>query len=99
MNHRTFSALWLLSLVGCGGAKPANEPSALSVASVTSPAAPAAPAAPVASSANPAPASEEDKVQRARVKADADHQKELARWTPELHAQAKRLAETSYPST
>jgi predicted methyltransferase len=27
-----------------------------------------------------------------------DHQAELARWTPELHASAKRLADSSYPS-
>ncbi len=99
MNHRNFGALLLLSFVGCGGAKPAAEPSAVSVASVTPSAAPPAPsAAPVASVATPAPPSEAEKAQKARAEIDADHQKELARWTPELRAQAKRLADTSYPT-
>src|SRR4051812_34100875 len=96
MNHRNFGALLLLSLVDCGGAKPAAEPSAISVASVTPSSTPPAPsAAPVASVATPAPPSDAEKAQKARAKVDAEHQKELARWTPELHAQAKRLAETS----
>ena len=98
MNHRNIGALLLLSLAGCG-AKPAAEPSAVSVASVTPSAAQLAPsAAPVASAANPAPPSDAEKAQKARAKADADHQTELVRWTPELHAQAKRLADASYPS-
>jgi predicted methyltransferase len=98
MDHRNIGALFLLSFVGCG-AKPATEPTAVSVASVTPAAsAAAASAAPVASATNPAPTSDADKAQKARAKADADHQTELARWTPELRAQVKRLADTSYPS-
>lgn len=102
MNHRNISAFVLLSLVGCG-AKPASEPSAVSVAPVT-PAASASPSASTAASASPSPSvpaapSDAEKTQKARAKADADHQKEVARWTPELHAEAKRLAETSYSST
>ncbi len=37
-------------------------------------------------------------MQKGRAKADADHQAELSRWTPELRASSKRLAETSFPS-
>jgi len=37
-------------------------------------------------------------VQKGRAKAEAEHQAELSRWTPELRASSKRLAETSYPS-
>jgi predicted methyltransferase len=100
MNHRNVDALFLLSFVACG-AKPAAEPTAVSVASVTpsggSPA--ASSAAPVASAAGLAPGGDTDKAQKARAKADADHRAELARWTPELRAQAPRLADTSYPST
>ena len=87
--------MFLLALSGCG-AKPATEPSALTVAS-------AAPAA--SSSAGSAPAvtpaaapSDAEKDKKGRAKVDTDHQAELARWTPELRAAAKRLAEASYPS-
>ena len=37
-------------------------------------------------------------MQKGRAKAEAEHQAELSRWTPELRASSKRLAETSYPS-
>ncbi len=98
MKHRNLSSLLLLYLIGCG-AKPASEPSAVGVASVAPPAvAPPTSAAPVAAAAAPAPPTEAEKAQKARAKADADHQLEVARWTPELHAQAKRLAEASYPT-
>jgi predicted methyltransferase len=91
---------WLL--VGCAG-KPATEPPAVSVASAADSVAASASATPVASAAPttaaaPAP-TDAERAQKGRAKADADHQTELARWTPELHANAKRLAETSYAST
>ena len=104
MKYRMISAWFVLSLVGCGS-KPASEPSAVSVASSAPSVAPPPPS-PVATaavtaneSAAPAAPSEAEKAQKARAKADADHEKELARWTPELHAQAKRLADASYAST
>ncbi len=40
-----------------------------------------------------------ERIQQGRAKADADHQADVQRWTPELHATAKRFAEASYPST
>jgi predicted methyltransferase len=64
---------------------------------------------PAPASAQPAPApppepSAEEKKQteaaqklaEERAKVDADAERELARWTPELHAQAKALAERKY---
>lgn len=38
-------------------------------------------------------------LQRDREKMLADHQSELARWTPELRAEAKALADKTYPNT
>ncbi|HEY0463252.1 MAG TPA: hypothetical protein VGC79_03540, partial [Polyangiaceae bacterium] len=56
----------------------------------------------VASSAPGVPAatppSDAERAQKGRAKADADHRAELNRWTPELHAESKRLAEAAYPS-
>jgi predicted methyltransferase len=71
--------------------------SAAAVEPAASAALPSASAAPAPSDAAKAP-SEEERAQKARAKADADHQAEVARWTPELHAAAQRLADASYPS-
>jgi len=96
MMRRNLSVVGWLFLFGCA-AKPAAEPPAVSVA----PAAPvaASSASPVGSAAPTAPAlSDAERAQKGRAKADADHQAELSRWTPELHASAKRLADASYAS-
>lgn len=66
----------------------------MSVASAT--AAPVTSSAPTAATATVP--SDAERAQKGRAKADADHQAELARWTPELHASSKRLAEAAYPS-
>jgi predicted methyltransferase len=96
MQPRLPSELLLLTLLGCGS-KPAAEPSAVTIAQaapvVTTP---AASSAPPATSAQPP--SEAERAQKGREKANSDHQAELARWTPELRASVKRLAEASYPS-
>ena len=101
MKSRLPSQLLLLTLLGCGS-KPAAEPSAVSVASTPPVTTPPVATPPVASSApplaSPPPPSDAERAQKGREKADSDHQAELARWTPELRATAKRLAETSYPS-
>jgi len=92
-----------LLLVGCGGSEP--PPAA--------PVAPVAPAAPIASaaptgSATPMPAEptpEEKKkaealkkLQDDRAKWQDENKAELARWTPEMHAAAKALADKAYPT-
>lgn len=99
------SLLFLHGLVACA-TQPAQSPEPLDgppSAASAAPAASVAPAPPAASSAAvPGPAaapSEAEKTQQARNKADADHRAELARWTPELREQAKRLALTTYAST
>ncbi len=92
----------LASASGCGSPPPAAPP----------PAPPPPPAAPVDSAAAapaPAPAPEPTpeekkkaddaaKLQAARAKWEDDKKAELARWTPEMHAAAKTLADASYPS-
>jgi len=94
---RNLSQLGLLALLGCG-AKPAAEPPPVSVASATAaPAASSAPAARTTPAATDA-ATDAERVQKGRAKADADHRAELNRWTPELHASSKRLAEATYSS-
>jgi predicted methyltransferase len=99
MTLRIPSALLLFTLLGCGS-KPAAEPAPVSVASTPPAATPTV--APSTSSAPPVasaqPASEAERAQKGREKADSDHQAELARWTPELRAAVKHLAEASYPS-
>jgi len=97
----SFALVSAISGIGCAD-KPATEPSSVTVASasaspsVSPPAVSAASAVPPAAPAAPSAA---EKAEKGRAKADADHQAELARWTPELHAGAKRLAATSYAST
>ncbi len=96
---------WLLVGVGCASQPSAAPESAAaptaSTAAVVNTSAPpvasaGASASPVAS-AGAAP-TEAERAQKARAKADDDHRADIERWTPELHAAAKRLAETSYPS-
>jgi predicted methyltransferase len=92
----------LLVLTASCGSQPAPPPApplseaaptaATSAASATPPASP-----PSASASVPAPTPAE-RAQKEHAKADTEHQAELARWTPELHAEAKRLASASYPS-
>ncbi len=90
-------------LVAACATKPAAEPAPLSIASApasasAAPTSSAAAAAPKPTPAHDAEAEKAEKLVKARAKVDSDHQAELARWTPELHASAKRLAETSYPT-
>src|SRR5471030_2919147 len=65
---------------------------------------PSAPPTSAASAASPTPVAsampptDAERAQKERAKADSDHQAEVLRWTPELHAAAKRLSEASYPS-
>ena len=73
---------------------PTAAPPATAIPSAAS-AAPVTPPPPVASAAPPTDA---ERAQKERAKAESDHQAELARWTPELHAAAKRLSEASYPT-
>lgn len=104
MNPRAFPlALVALPLaVACGSQTP--EPSAPPPAASSHAAAPVSPPVASASTATPAPPpeptpEEKKKAEDAKqlvadwAKLDADSKAELARWTPELHAEAKALAD------
>jgi predicted methyltransferase len=93
------TSAWLLLLAGACGHTPATPaaapPAASSSSAASTGAASATPPGPVASAAPPTDA---ERAQKERAKADSDHQAEVARWTPELHAAAKHLSEASYPT-
>jgi predicted methyltransferase len=89
-----------LVAAACGGEPPVvNAPPP--PATVEPPAPPPAPTA----EAKPEPTPEEKKkaeqleaLQKDKTKAEADHKAEMARWTPELHAEAKAFADKTFPS-
>jgi predicted methyltransferase len=96
------ASLLALSALACGS-NPAPE--------TTTPAAPTAAPAPVATTppaetAKPAePTAEEKKkadalkeLEKDRAKMKADHEADKARWTPELRAEAKALADKTFPT-
>ncbi len=93
-------------LLACGGAEPpppaAAPPPVASAAPIASAATPPAASAPAPSS-EPTPeekkkAEEHKKLSDERAKWEEDNKAELARWTPEMHAAAKALADKAYPS-
>jgi predicted methyltransferase len=99
-------SLLLTIVTACGSAPPPQPASA--PAPVPSSAAPLAevPAAAPAEPPKPAEPTPEEKkkaeeaqrLQQDRAKAEEDMKAESARWTPEMHAAAKALAEKAYPS-
>jgi predicted methyltransferase len=103
VSMKSTSILTLLGLLTAACGHPPATPAAAAPPAATIPsaappssgasAAPPAPPEPVASAAPPTDA---ERAQKERAKADSDHQTEIARWTPELHAAAKRLSEASY---
>jgi predicted methyltransferase len=92
-------ALLTLLAAACGHtpAGPAAAPGTTGVSS-TSTTASAAAVTPPQPAASATPPTDAERAQKERAKADSDHQAALARWTPELHAFAKRLSEASYPT-
>jgi predicted methyltransferase len=103
MKSAFLGPVLLLSLVAACGGDPPPAPVA-----PTPP--PPVPAPVVAESKpveppKPEPTAEEKKkaeameaLQRDRAKMEADHKAEMARWTPELHAEAKTLADKTFPT-
>jgi predicted methyltransferase len=98
---------WKLLLAGClsCGSKPAAHaaPSNVSGPGGPPPAASDALASSQTAKAEKSslvdpPTEQNDRAQREREKIESEHHTELARWTPDLHAGAKRLADTNYPS-
>jgi predicted methyltransferase len=93
------------ALAACGGDEP--QPVPPSATTTPPPAETVASVAPPASStpAPPEPTAEEKKkaaalkkLQEDRAKWQEDNTTELARWTPDLHAAAKALADKTYPN-
>ena len=88
-----------LALPACGGDPPQVQapPPPATVVEPTPPPAPEPP--------KPEPTAEEKKkaeqleaLQKDRAKMEADHKKDVERWTPELKAEAKALADKAFPS-
>jgi len=93
--------LFALAAVACGGDPPVVNTPPPPPATVEPPPAPTAEAPPP----KPEPTPEEKKkaeqleaLQKDKAKAEADHKAEMARWTPELHAEAKTFADKTFPS-
>jgi len=105
LNARGLAVTAIGILLGCGGESP---PPAAPSPATSVPAAPVASPAPPPSAQVPPPAEptpEEKKKAEAlrmlnedRAKWQRENAAELARWTPELHASAKALAEKRYAS-
>jgi predicted methyltransferase len=105
--RRLYLASLVLSgsvLLGCGGAEeppmappppPVAPPPLASVA--PPPTAEAPPPAPEPTPEEKNKAEAHKKLQDDRAKWQEDHKAEVARWTPELHAAAKALADKKYP--
>ncbi len=93
----------LLVAYGCGGAaEPAPAPAAPPPVTTAPPVA-AAPAPEPVKVAEPTPeekkkAEDAKALREERAKWEEDHKAEVARWTPELHSEAKALADKTYPS-
>ncbi|HTB76926.1 MAG TPA: hypothetical protein VK762_26965 [Polyangiaceae bacterium] len=108
MRARLVATVALSSfLLACGGSEPPPPASAPAPVASAAPLASAAP--PPAASAAPAPSAEptpeekktveeHKKLSDERAKWEEDNKAELARWTPEMHAAAKALADKAYPS-
>ena len=110
LRRRLFALTCLLTACG-SSTPPAESPTAASAAPSASPppsaAASGAPSPAPSSAASAAPAQTPEEKKKAedarnlledRAKWNADVKVELARWTPELHAQAKAIADKTYPS-
>jgi predicted methyltransferase len=89
-----------IASVGCGGDPP---PAPVTPPPVVEPPPPAPTAE--APPPKPEPTPEEKKKAEAmeqlgkdKAKAEADHKADMARWTPELHAEAKTLSDKTFPS-
>jgi predicted methyltransferase len=113
MKTTTLSAALLLALTACGGATsevsppPPVAPPIESASAAPSAAPPVVTASASASAAAPpaeptpqekAKAKAAAMLEKDRAKAEAERVAELARWTPELHAEAKKVADKAYPN-
>jgi predicted methyltransferase len=92
MKYGSLLTLALVYTLGCGSKAPETEVAAPEPAVEPAP----APAAPEPTEEEKKKAEELKKLEEDRTKLKADNEKELARWTPELRAEAKTIAEKDY---
>jgi predicted methyltransferase len=103
-SHPLVLALPLLALAACGSAPTPIAPPPPQPAPSPAPVVEAPPPVPTeAPKAEPTPeekkkAEEARQLQVDRDKWNAEYQTEVARWTPDLHAAAKALADKTYPT-
>src|SRR3954471_6014339 len=92
MKYVSILTLALVYALGCGGK--AADTEVASPEPVAEPAPPPAPPEPTEEEKKKA--EEVKKLEADRAKLKADNETELARWTPELRAEAKSVAEKDY---
>jgi predicted methyltransferase len=92
MKYGSLLTLALVYTLGCGSKT--SETEVVAPEPAVEPA--AAPAAPEPTEEEKKKAEELKKLEEDRAKLKADNEKELARWTPELRAEAKAVAEKDY---
>src|SRR5207249_4256178 len=99
---RLFISFVAASLLACGDSAPPpvapTPPPAPPPAETVVNTPPPLPPAPEPTAEEKKKAEDKKALDEDRAKWDASHKKELERWTPDLHAQAKTLAEKAYPS-
>jgi predicted methyltransferase len=105
LQRSLLASLSLLALAACGGSQPAAPTAPVASAPAVPPVTSAMPTASATAAAATAPSPEDEKkakaareLQEDRTKWEDENKTELARWTPELHAAAKALADKTYPS-
>src|SRR5689334_21889514 len=105
MNRLRLPGILLVSLLAACASPPEPAAPPPPPAAPPPPAPPPAPAAAVEPPKPAEPTAEEKKkaqdlaeLQEDRAKIEADNKAEIARLTPEIHAQAKAIAEKSYPT-
>ncbi|MEA2753471.1 MAG: hypothetical protein QOI41_7614 [Myxococcales bacterium] len=86
--------------VGCGGDPPVvnSPPPAPTVEPPPAPTAEAPPAKPEPTPEEKKKAEAAEALSKDKAKMEADHKADLARWTPELHTEAKALSDKTFPT-
>ena len=92
MKNVSILTLALVFAVGCGGSKTAET----EAAAPEPVAEPTPPPPPEPTEEEKKAAEEKKKLEEDRAKMQADHEADVARWTPEFHAEAKAIAEKDY---
>lgn len=94
MKYASILTFALVYALGCGSKAPETEVAAPEPAVEPEPTPPPAPPEPTEEEKKKA--EELAKLEQDRAKMKADHEAELARWTPELRAEAKAIADKDY---